>query len=140
MPQRDILLEALAPLVEFEIGNEAIDAQVPYFGVRTPRYKYIHWSFGDEELYDLERDPYELENIADDPAASELRDKLAARAEELSRCVGSGCVVPGSGPVAEVDPITHRQVGQGVALVLLLALLAGLSAVVVRLVRTVRAR
>ena len=38
-----------------------------YKAVRTDRYKYIHWvnrgRAGElDELYDLERDPYELKN------------------------------------------------------------------------------
>ena len=32
---------------------------LPYYGVRTDRYKYIHWSFDTNniELYDLKKDP-----------------------------------------------------------------------------------
>jgi len=89
-----------------------VDAHVPYYGVRSERYKYVRWSFGEEELYDLERDPYELENLAADPSAQELRERLAARADALRACAGSGCVRPGSAPAGTVVPVVeHRQVG-----------------------------
>jgi len=54
-----------------------------YQAVRTERYKYIHYLELDnmDELYDLEADPYELDNIIDDPAAAAtlamMQDELA---------------------------------------------------------------
>ena len=51
-----------------------------YKAVRTTRYKSIHWIHHDgmAELYDLERDPYELASVAADPAyAGALRDLRA---------------------------------------------------------------
>ena len=138
-PEREILLEALAPTVEFEIGNEAIDAQVPYFGLRTERYKYISWSFGDEELYDLQEDPYELENVAEEEDYAEIRERLAERAKELSACAGPSCYDPDvevkGEPVATVE---HRQVGQATAIAVLAALAVALLAGIARIVRTVR--
>ncbi len=58
-----------------------------YKAVRTDRYKYIHWvnrGRSDEldELYDLERDPYELKNLARSPALRAVRARLK---KELSR-------------------------------------------------------
>lgn len=55
-----------------------------YRAIRTDRYKYIHWmQHPDEnELYDLEQDPYEMQNLIDDPqlagVVSELRGELRA--------------------------------------------------------------
>jgi N-acetylglucosamine-6-sulfatase len=34
-----------------------------YCGVRTERYKFVHYRTGDEELYDLQQDPHELTNV-----------------------------------------------------------------------------
>ena len=55
-----------------------------YRAIRTDRYKYIHWmQHPDEnELYDLEQDPYEMQNVIDDPrmagVVSDLRAEMAA--------------------------------------------------------------
>jgi N-acetylglucosamine-6-sulfatase len=60
-----------------------------YKAVRTDRYKYIHWvnrgkASELDELYDLERDPYELENLNRSRKFAQVRDKLR---RELKRLV-----------------------------------------------------
>ena len=56
----------------------------PFRGVRTDRYKYIHWVRHPDldELYDLESDPYEVENRVGDPALAEVRTELRAELGE----------------------------------------------------------
>lgn len=44
--------------------------------VITPRHKYVFNGFDRDELYDLERDPHELRNVADDPAYGAVADDL----------------------------------------------------------------
>jgi hypothetical protein len=46
----------------------------------------VHWIHqeGVDELYDLERDPYEITNLIRDPAYGEVRSELA---QELRRLV-----------------------------------------------------
>jgi hypothetical protein len=39
-----------------------------------------------DELFDLDRDPYEMKNLIDDPACSEVRKQLRA---ELARLVAA---------------------------------------------------
>jgi N-acetylglucosamine-6-sulfatase len=63
-----------------------------YKAVRTGRHKYIHWvnrgHHGElDELYDLDRDPYELVNIIQRPAYRGVRDRLR---RELRRLVADG--------------------------------------------------
>ena len=59
-----------------------------YKAVRTDRAKLIHWVHkeGVDELYDLERDPYEITNVIGQPAyretVSELRTRLRALVAE----------------------------------------------------------
>jgi len=60
-----------------------------YKAVRTDRYKYIRWlnrsRNGElDELYDLERDPWELKNLASSRAAAPVRAQLQ---RELKRLV-----------------------------------------------------
>lgn len=48
------------------------------FAVRTDRYKYIfnHGLWDANELYDLENDPYEMNNLIRDPASQEIAGRL----------------------------------------------------------------
>ena len=60
-----------------------------YKAVRTDRYKYIHWvnraRNGElDELYDLERDPYELVNVAGKPAYRTVRAKMNKELRKLA--------------------------------------------------------
>jgi arylsulfatase A-like enzyme len=47
--------------------------------VRTRTHKYVWNAFDYDELYDLERDPYETRNLNDDPAYQEVKRDLIAR-------------------------------------------------------------
>jgi len=60
-----------------------------YKAVRTDRYKYIHWvnrgKSGElDELYDLDRDPYEVANVINRPGYRAVRERLR---RELRRLV-----------------------------------------------------
>jgi arylsulfatase A-like enzyme len=39
-----------------------------YCGIRTKRRLYVQYATGEQELYDLQRDPHELSNLTTDPA------------------------------------------------------------------------
>lgn len=60
-------------------------------GVRTERYLYVEHASDERELYDLLRDPRELDNRADDPAFRTVVRRLAAILEELRSCHGDTC-------------------------------------------------
>ena len=81
-----------------------------YIGVRTARYAYVEYrraNFSarragigapigvgrttDRELYDLQRDPYELTNRASAAAYREVRTQLAVLTRALEGCVGPEC-------------------------------------------------
>lgn len=57
----------------------------PIEGVRTERYKLIHWLYGDEawELYDLEEDPEEMKNLHEAPDAQGIRAELHETLRQL---------------------------------------------------------
>jgi N-acetylglucosamine-6-sulfatase len=63
-------------------------------GVRTPRYKYIRYSDGDAELYDLDRDPNELRSVLTDPAYADVRDELHQVWLDYKDCLGTSCRRP----------------------------------------------
>jgi N-acetylglucosamine-6-sulfatase len=68
----------------------------PLYGIRTnDGRKYVEYSGGFRELYDLETDPYELDNFYD--ATSPPVD-LARRLEALKRCAGATCRAAEDGP------------------------------------------
>jgi arylsulfatase A-like enzyme len=66
----------------------------PHRGVRTERYKYIHFFTEPQEyeLYDLQADPNEDHNLYGEPGHEELIGRLRARLEELRRETGDNYV------------------------------------------------
>lgn len=56
----------------------------PHAGVRTDRYKLIHFTRIDQwELFDLKKDPHELNSVYEDPAYREARAEMLAELEKL---------------------------------------------------------
>ena len=62
-----------------------------FSGLRNYRWKYIEHTNGEVELYDLERDPHELQSLHPDPAFATVKARLAARLAILRTCVGRTC-------------------------------------------------
>lgn len=58
-----------------------------YDAVRTSLHKFIRYREfpGMEELYDLQADPYEMKNLAADPAAQKIRRELEADLARLTK-------------------------------------------------------
>ncbi len=69
------------------------------YGIRRGPWKYDLWSNGDEELYNLDDDPYELTNrlydppgpAAPSPSDLALAAQLKMRLEQLRTCNGADC-------------------------------------------------
>lgn len=58
----------------------------PHYGVRTERYKLIHfYDLKEWELYDLEKDPQELQSRYDDPTYADIVKELKTELETLRK-------------------------------------------------------
>jgi iduronate 2-sulfatase len=72
-----------------------------FFGytLRTPRWRYTEWDEGKQgrELYDHDRDPKELTNLADDPALAGTVRELSEKLRTATRAT-----FPASGKMPEV--------------------------------------
>jgi arylsulfatase A-like enzyme len=79
--------------------SHAVHMVPAHYGVRTERYKLIHYyepEWDCWELFDLQEDPEELRNVADDPDYAARRVTLAARLQALRRQYGDATGVLGS--------------------------------------------
>jgi arylsulfatase A-like enzyme len=90
--RKNVLIEFARP------ANRSSAAQTPvppYRAVRTQRYTYVRYDTGEEQLYDLLTDPYQLDNLAATASPALLSD-LRARLEAMRTCSGANCLVADS--------------------------------------------
>ena len=68
----------------------AFHAVKRHYGVSTDRYKLIHFYYDvDEwELYDLVKDPDEMQNVIDNPEYQQVKEELLVRLDELRKQYG----------------------------------------------------
>jgi hypothetical protein len=57
--------------------------QYPFRGVRTKRHTYVVRTRGEWLLFDNQEDPYQMNNIVDNPAHAGLKMELARKLDEL---------------------------------------------------------
>jgi arylsulfatase A-like enzyme len=72
----------------FEHGDAAAH------GIRTAEYFYVQYSTGQEELFDLRKDPVELDSVAKDPAYAATKAELRTVLARFQHCKGDDCVLP----------------------------------------------
>ena len=75
-----------------------------YEGIRLGPFKYIAWPTGEKELYDINKDPYELNNLVRIPNYFPVRNLLHRQLRRLENCVGRECQEVGP-PI----PLTRRE-------------------------------
>jgi arylsulfatase A-like enzyme len=76
----------------------------PFLLLRLQNQVYVEYDTGENEFYDLLKDPDQLENQHSQVPASE-RQRLAARLQVLKDCSGAGCrVAPGAALAASGRP------------------------------------
>ncbi len=97
-PARRLDGYALQPFAEQpgrERGRELSIETNGYSGVRTERYTYVEYTSGVnsgfQELYDNDADPFQLQNVAANPAYASVRAALDARLDRVRSCSGSSC-------------------------------------------------
>lgn len=94
------------------LAGPGLGGLVPtYRALRTRDQVYIEWYGGaehDYELYDLRKDPYQLENLVATPEGAARYEattaRLQARLEQLAACSGSSCRQPGDAGPGRADP------------------------------------
>jgi len=66
-----------------------------HYGIRTERYKLIHFYYDiDEwELYDLKKDPDEMRNVFNDPGYTSVKDSLLQQLQVLQNQYGDSASV-----------------------------------------------
>ncbi len=75
-----------AVLIEHWPTEDGVGSKIPeFYAVRTADWKYVEYSTGEKELYDLINDPYELENLANKPQQAEIQQQLKLRLDELKK-------------------------------------------------------
>ncbi len=93
--------------------RKGFDTALNERGVRTARWKYVRYSTGEVELYDLKDDPLELESRQDDPTFAGIQRKLEKVWEQYYDCKGAACAKPLApefrATVAETKAITDNQ-------------------------------
>jgi N-acetylglucosamine-6-sulfatase len=77
------------------LGRDLLVVRGPGTGtfaaIRAPNYLYAEYGNGEQELYDLTRDPYELRSRHADPAYAAVKADLALRLAHLRACSGISC-------------------------------------------------
>ncbi|UUY01753.1 sulfatase [Svornostia abyssi] len=94
---RPILLETTGS------SSDAVDGQAtkrqrleaegpsPYRAIRVGAWKYVEYTTGERELYDLQADPQETTSLHADPKYAEVVADLSKRLAALQQCTGASC-------------------------------------------------
>ena len=93
-PGRTVDGRSLLPLARDagrRLGRDVLLETSNYSAIRTPRFKYVEYRSGEQELYDLVADPYELTSRHADPSLAGLKAELARRLALLRGCRGAAC-------------------------------------------------
>jgi N-acetylglucosamine-6-sulfatase len=75
---------------QYQLGRSPLDTR----GLRLGRWKLMRYSTGEQELYDLWKDPLELQNLARTPADATVLHEMRGLFDEYWNCHGDGCRAP----------------------------------------------
>jgi arylsulfatase A-like enzyme len=74
-----------------ELGRRLLIEGDNFRAIRTQRFKFVQYSDGEQELYDEQTDPYELQNQVNNPFYAPIKDLLAEELSHLRDCRQDGC-------------------------------------------------
>ncbi len=93
--RRPLGLASLRTKEEDGAGGASVSNRAPaltYDGFMVGPYKYFRFEkTGEAELYDLDRDPSELENVIDSPAYAAVRQYMEFWLPQVGGCSGADC-------------------------------------------------
>jgi N-acetylglucosamine-6-sulfatase len=72
-------------------GRELLIEEPTFEAIRTERYMYAEYDSGEKELYDLQKDPWELQSRDGSPAYASVQAQLGGDLHQLQNCAGSSC-------------------------------------------------
>jgi N-acetylglucosamine-6-sulfatase len=72
-------------------GRDILLETPGYSAIRTPRYVFVQHTSGEQELYDLARDPHQLQSLHANPQFVGLKNDLGTRLGRLRACAGDAC-------------------------------------------------
>jgi arylsulfatase A-like enzyme len=90
-------------------GRDLLFETPSYSALRTPRWLWVEHGTGERELYDLSRDPHQLQSQHANGTLSLLRQRLAARLARLRVCAGPACA---AGPNVRLA-VSYRRGARG---------------------------
>jgi arylsulfatase A-like enzyme len=71
-------------LIEHWPTEEGVGSRIPeFYAIRTEEWKYVEYTTGETELFDLQNDPYELENLSSSIENTDILTILKSKLEEL---------------------------------------------------------
>jgi hypothetical protein len=99
-----VIAPCLPPAISVdEIEKTNLDPQhilriPPFRGIRLQTMSYVEYDTNEKEFYDINADPYQLQNLAP-KADPKLLTQLSARVKEMMTCKASACRTAEDSPI-----------------------------------------
>lgn len=101
--RRQLEVQLMAAAAQGGMKPEEIEKAAIFDGIRTKEWVYVEHGTGEREVYDLRRDPHQLDNVADSTDPEFVR-ALATRLHQLMDCTSVECRSLEDAPLLEDAP------------------------------------